>query len=152
MSMEVPISNIPFKPVTRQEIGRLEAALLVGTLLRQDVLEKIKGAEDRLTWVDSLAVAAAALAREKVGLPTSQIAEEAGRTEASIRGHLSGKTEAGKLVKEAYEQLLKEGRIKIPIAGPLEELEKERKARLELERKLQRATEALEALLKELKA
>lgn len=48
----------------RDEIHKLEAALLVGTLLSPEVIELLRGPEERLTWVDSLAVAAAALARE----------------------------------------------------------------------------------------
>jgi len=44
---------------------------------------------------------------DKAGYPVSQIAEELGRTEATIRNHLGRKTEAGKLVWETYEMLLK---------------------------------------------
>jgi probable regulatory domain-containing protein len=63
--------------------------------------------KDRITWIDSLAVAAGALAREKAGMSVSRIADELGRGEQTIRAHLTGKTEAGKLVRETYEMLLK---------------------------------------------
>lgn len=42
-----------------------------------------------------MAVATAASAREKAKMPISQIAEELGRTEATIRSHLQGKTRIG---------------------------------------------------------
>jgi len=60
--------------------------------------------------VDSLAEAAGALARSKAGMHVSQIAEELGRSEASIREHLKGSSKAGKLVNETYE-LLKSGKF-----------------------------------------
>ncbi len=102
--------NISFNPSGRQEIHQLETLLLVGSLFRPEVLESLKGPTDRLTWVDSLAVAAGALARSKAGMPVSQIAEELGRSEASIREHLKGSSKAGKLVNETYE-LLKSGKL-----------------------------------------
>jgi predicted transcriptional regulator len=56
--------EISLTPIGRDEIHRLETALLIGTLLSPEVIELLKNPEERLTWVDSLAVAAAALARE----------------------------------------------------------------------------------------
>ena len=54
--------EIPLKPLGRQDIHKLETALVIATLLRKDVLEKIRESTERLTWIDSLAVAAGALA------------------------------------------------------------------------------------------
>ncbi len=109
--------EVPLRPVSRQDIHRLEAALLIATLFRPDVLEEIQKAEERLTWVDSLAVAAGALAREKAGMHVSRIADELGRTETTIRNHLKGKTKAGQLVRETYEKFLREGfKIELPEA------------------------------------
>ncbi len=99
--------GIPLRPVGKQDIHKLETYLLLGTLFREDVIERIRNAEDRLTWIDSLAVAAGALARSKAGMPATQIAEELGRTETTIRNHLNRKTEAGKLVWETYERLVR---------------------------------------------
>jgi len=111
------MAEVPVKPAGRQDIHKLETYLLIGTLLRKDVIERIKNAEDRLTWIDSLAVAAGALARGKAGMPATEIAEELGRSEATIRNHLNKKTEAGKLVSETYEMLVK-GQID-PVAAVL---------------------------------
>ncbi len=124
--------EIPLRPVGRQDIHKLETALLIATLLRPDVIEEIRKAEERLTWVDSLAVAAAALARSKAGMTVSQIAEELGRSEGTIRNHLQAKTKAGKLVQETYQRFLREGvRIEIPEAvaklAPPPEIEKYKK-------------------------
>ncbi|WP_334100123.1 transcriptional regulator [Thermotoga petrophila] len=104
--------KLNFNPVTKEEIHQLEIALLVGTLFRKEVLEEIRNSAERLTWVDSLAVAAGALARAKAGMTASEIAEELGRTEATIREHVKGETKAGKLVNETYE-LLKEGKLNV---------------------------------------
>ncbi|AAD35456.1 transcriptional regulator [Thermotoga maritima MSB8] len=104
--------KLNFNPVTKEEIHQLETALLVGTLFRKEVLEEIRNSAERLTWVDSLAVAAGALARAKAGMTASEIAEELGRTEATIREHVKGETKAGKLVNETYE-LLKEGKLSV---------------------------------------
>ncbi len=101
---------IVFNPVSREEIHKLESFLLFATLFRPEVLELIRDPSERLTWVDSLAVASAALAREKAGMTISQIAEELGRTEQSIRKHLKGESKAGKLVRETFE-LLKQGKL-----------------------------------------
>nr|WP_237705144.1 hypothetical protein [Thermococcus zilligii] len=105
MGMEVPLN-----PVGREEIHRLESILLFATLFRPEVIELIKDPAERLTWVDSLAVAAGAIAREKAGMTTGEIAEELGRTEATIRKHIKGETKAGQLVRETYE-LIKQGRL-----------------------------------------
>ncbi|RLF16616.1 MAG: hypothetical protein DRJ97_00070 [Thermoprotei archaeon] len=152
MSEEIPLS-----PVGREEIHKLEAALLVGTLFRPEVLQALKDPSERLTWVDSLAVAAAALARSKAGMSVSAIAEELGRTEATIRGHLTGKTKAGQLVQQTYERFVREG-VKIevtPVAAEetkvREELEEERRKREEAERKLQELLKELEGLINRFK-
>jgi probable regulatory domain-containing protein len=109
------MSEVPLSPVGREEIHRLEAALLIASLFSKEAIEELRNPEGRLTWVDSLAVAAAALARERAKMPVSQIAEELGRTEATIRSHLSGRTKAGKLVRETYERFLREGvKIEVP--------------------------------------
>jgi len=138
------VSEIPLKPLGRRDIHRLETYLLIGTLLRSDVVERIRSAEDRLTWIDSLAVAAGALARQKSGMSISRIAEELGRSEGTIRNHLNRKTEAGKLVWETYEMLAK-GQIDpiaavISTAGDIrkfkEELDKAVKERDELKEKV----------------
>ena len=48
-------------------------------------------------------------------MPVSQIAEGLGRTEATVRSHLSGRTKAGKLVRETYERFVGEGvKIEVP--------------------------------------
>lgn len=153
----VPELEIPLNPVSREDIHRLEAALMVATLLREDVLEKIRESSERLTWIDSLAVAAGALARHKAGMSISEIAEDLGRSEATIRRHLQGKTEAGRLVQETYEGFLREG-VKVELPRILaersreveEKLEEERRRRKELEEKLKRVKEALEKILAEL--
>lgn len=153
MSEEITLS-----PITREEIHKLEAALLIGTLFRPDVLDTLKKLEERLTWVDSLAVAAAALAREKAKMTVSKIAEELGRSEATIRSHLTGKTKAGQLVKETFERFSKEG-VKlefIPIEPTLteevknlrKELENEKMQKQELEQKIQQVKKLLNELLR----
>ena len=107
--------EVPLTPIGREQIHKLESALLIGSILRPDVLEELRKAEVRLTWVDSLAVAAAALAREKAKMTVSQIADELGRSEATIRNHLGGKTKAGQIVKETYERFLREGvKLELP--------------------------------------
>jgi len=73
------MSEIPLKPLGREEIHKLESALLVGTLFRPEVIQFLSDPSERITWVDSLAVAAAALAREKANMTVPQIAEELGR-------------------------------------------------------------------------
>ncbi|MEO2241436.1 MAG: hypothetical protein ABGY09_05120 [Euryarchaeota archaeon] len=127
----IDLSEIPFQPMDKQEIHQLETVLLVATLFRPKVLEMIHE-EKFLTWVDSLAVAAAALARQKAGYTVSEIAEELGRTEATIRKHLQGETKAGQLVLETYD-MLKSGELKI-VTGKEEVEEKLRAEEEELER------------------
>lgn len=103
------MSEIPLSPVGREQIHKLEAVLLVSSILRPEVLENLRNPEERITWVDSLAVAAAAIAREKAKMTIPQIAEELGRTEATIRNHLQGRTRAGQIVRETYEKIAREG-------------------------------------------
>lgn len=110
----IDLSNVPLKPVGKKEIQQLEMALIIATLYSPEVLELIRDPVERATWVDSLAVAAAALAREKAGMTISQIADEIGRSETTIRAHLTGKTKAGKLVRNTYEKL-KSGQLKIVV-------------------------------------
>ncbi len=102
--------KISFQPIGREEIHKLETALLIGSLFRPEVMEEIRNSSERLTWVDSLAVASGALARSKAGMSVSEIAEELGRTEQTIREHLKGETKAGKIVNETYE-MLKSGEL-----------------------------------------
>ena len=156
--MVMAVTEVPIKPVGRQDIHKLETYLLIGALLRKDVIERIKNAEDRLTWIDSLAVAAGALARGKAGMPVTEIAEELGRSEATIRNHLNKKTEAGKLVWETYEMLVK-GQID-PVAAVLsaagdiekfkEELDKVVKERDELKEKVKKLEEESKKLREKL--
>ncbi len=148
------MSEIPLKPLGRQDIHRLETYLLLGTLLRKDVIERIRKAEDRLTWIDSLAVAAGALARQKAGMPISKIAEELGRSEGTIRNHLNKKTEAGKLVWETYE-LLAKGQVD-PIAtvlstGDIEKVKKELDEAIKERDQLRSKVKELEDQVKELR-
>lgn len=153
--------SVPLKPLGKEDIRKLELALILGTLFREDVLEKIRSAEDRLTWLDSLIVAAGAIARERGNYTVEKIAEELGRSEATIRNHLTGKTEAGKLVKETYENIrAKGGVLELPIAvsgasseeiKTLREQLKEKDERLkELEGKLRSLKEKLSQIIAEL--
>lgn len=136
------VAEVPLKPLGKEDIKKLELALIFGTLFRPDVIERIKNAEDRLTWLDSLVVAAAALARERAGYSVVRIADEVGRTEATIRNHLQGKTEAGKLVKETYELLIKSrGRLEIKLPEELGTV-----ATAELENKLKEINQKLQAI------
>ncbi|RLG70862.1 MAG: transcriptional regulator [Thermoprotei archaeon] len=154
--------EIPLRPLGKQDIHKLETALLIATLLRPDVIEEIRKAEERLTWVDSLAVAAAALARSKAGYTVTMIADELGRSEGTIRNHLTGKTKAGKLVQETYQRFLREGvKIEIPeivakitpeevykkeIEKLKKELEELRSAKTELEGKVKSLEEKVKNL------
>ncbi len=164
MSEELVIdfSNIPLKPLGKSEIQRLEMALIIGTLYRPEVLELIRDPTERATWMDSLAIAAATFARYKAGMSVSQIAEELGRSEATIRNHLSEKTKAGKLVSETYEKLRRSELklvipfIKAPVAPPLEEVkvlreevEKLKESKKALEEKLKQVQQELEVKTKE---
>ncbi len=121
------MSEVPLKPFGKEDIRKLELALIIGSIFRKDVLQKALETIDKITWLDSLIVAAGALARERAGYTSTRIAEELGRTEATIRSHLQGKTEAGKIVKETYQTLVKnQGRlqIEIPLIGDVSELKK----------------------------
>ncbi|MEM2015947.1 MAG: transcriptional regulator [Nitrososphaerota archaeon] len=150
MSEEISLS-----PIGREQIHKLEYALLVGTMFRPEVLEELRNPAERLTWVDSLAVAAAAIARERAKMTVSQIAEDLGRSEATIRSHLTGKTKAGQLVRQTLEKFQREGvRIEFPQiqVRPVRDLTtvelEEVKARLEEEKK---RADRLESLLSEIK-
>ena len=153
------MSEIPLSPIGREQIHKLEAVLLVNSILRPEVLEEMRVAEERITWVDSLAVAAAALAREKAKMPITQIAEELGRTEATIRNHLQGKTRAGQIVRETYERIAREGaKILLPEMISMEEitrlkteLEEERKRRQEMENLIEDIRKTLAELLDRIK-
>ena len=102
-------ATIPLKPVGREEIHRLEYSLLISSLVEiitdPKFADQLRDPRDRLTWIDSIATAAAALARDKAGMSLSEIADDIGRTEATIRKHLRGETEAGRIVLEAYRKL-----------------------------------------------
>lgn len=140
------MSEVPLKPLGKDDMRKLELALILTTLTRPDIIDKIKLAEDKITWLDSLIVAAAALAREKAGYPVSVIAEELGRSEATIRNHLTGKTEAGKLVLESYEILRSSGgRLSIPMYAP-SEVDTLRKRVDELEKELKEKEKIVESL------
>ncbi len=138
--------EVPLNPLGRKEIHRLESTLLFGTLFRPEVLDLIKDPAERLTWVDSLAVAAGALAREKAGMTTSEIAQELGRTEQTIRKHLKGESKAGQLVRETYE-LIKGGKLE-NVFTSLEECREYREKYENLKRELERIKDEIEKLLK----
>ena len=161
--IEIDLSNVPLRPTSKKEIMELETALIIGTIYRPEVIQLILDPYERATWVDSLAVAAAALARYKAGYTISQIAEELGRSETTIRNHLKGKTKAGKLVLETYEMLARgELKLVLPIKGivipeeKLKEMEERirelEKENAELKEKLSQAAnkEELEKLRKRL--
>lgn len=99
---------IPLVPTSKTEINKLEHVLVLGTLFRPEILKLIKDPRERITWVESLAVASGSIAREKAGYTVREIAEELGRTEQTIRKHVKGETKAGKLVRETY-NMIKEG-------------------------------------------
>lgn len=151
--------EVPLNPIGREEIHRLESILLFATLFRPEVIELIKDPAERLTWVDSLAVAAGAIAREKAGMTVSEIAEELGRTEQTIRKHLKGETKAGQLVRETYE-LIKQGKldelvknVEVLAKGgqlvAMEEYEKLKKEKEELEAKVRELEERVKTLEEE---
>jgi len=165
--------EVPLKPLGREDIQKLEAVLLLGTVSRKDVIEKMRSADpkDRITWIDSLAVAAGALAREKAGMTVPRIADELGRGEQTVRAHLTGKTEAGKLVRETYEMLLKGEKVltfmvreaettpsKEEVERLKNEIEREKREKAELQEKLSKlqtkienAAKTLEEVLSQLK-
>ncbi len=142
--------EVPLNPIGREEIHRLESILLFATLFRPEVIELIKNPAERLTWVDSLAVAAGAIAREKAGMTVSEMAEELGRTEATIRKHLKGETKAGQLVRETYE-LIKAGKLD-ELVRNIEILARGRVVPAEECERLRRKVEELESENHELRA
>jgi len=148
------LSEVSLTPVGKEQIHRLESALLIGSILRPDVLEELRNPAERLTWVDSLAVAAAALAREKAKMTITQIAEELGRTEATIRNHIQGKTKAGQIVKETYEKFLREGvKIELPEAvaeRSREDIKKITNTLKEISQTIDQAKEKLQNLIESL--
>jgi len=149
------MSEISLSPIGKEQIHKLETILLVNSILRPEVLEELENPEGRITWVDSLAVAAAALARERAKMTVSQIAEELGRTEATIRNHLQGKTRAGQIVRETFERIARDGAdIILPtmlsseeISRLKDELEREKKLRQEMQVFLEEAHRTLSQLL-----
>jgi len=126
------MEEIPLNPISKEEVHRLESLLLFATLFRPEVIEIIRNPAERLTWVDSLAVAAGAIAREKARMSLSEIANELGRTEQSLRKHLKGETKAGQLVRETYE-LIKQGKLS-EILSLLEKFEESTKLKDEVEK------------------
>jgi hypothetical protein len=113
--IDIDLKSIPLNPLGKSDIKKLETFLLIGTLYRPEVLELIKDPNERSTWIDSLAIAAAAYARYKAGMPISLIADELGRSEESIRNHISGKTKAGSLIIETYEKI-KSGQLNLTLS------------------------------------
>ena len=146
--------EIPLNPIGKKDIHKLETILLTATLLRPEVLEMIRSSSERITWIDSLAIAAAALAREKAGMTITQIAEELGRTEQTIRKHLKEESKAGQLVKETYEMikyLVKEGRANdIFSLLPFERKDESKKLKEELKEALLKIKEEIEEILKKI--
>ncbi len=155
---EIDFSHVPLKPTGAKEVRELEIALIIGTIFRSDVIKEIMEPRDFTTWLDSLAVAAGALAREKAGYPISRIAEELGRTETTIRNHLQGKTKAGQLVRETYEMLAR-GKLKLALpiqAVPAEDvkklqeqIDKLRNTLLEVKKKLEETSSLVDKALSE---
>jgi len=110
--IDIDFKSIPLNPLGKNDIKKLEIFLIIGTLYRPEILELIKDPNERSTWIDSLAIAAAAYARYKAGMPISLIADELGRSEESIRDNISGKTKAGSLIIETYEKI-KSGQLNL---------------------------------------
>lgn len=128
---------VPLKPVGREEVRKLELALILGSLFRRDVIEQALNSTDKVTWLDSLIIAAGALARERAGYTIPRIAEELGRSETTIRNHLQGKTEAGRIVKHTFEELVKhkgELKLELPLTMSSGDCEEERKKLEEAQR------------------
>jgi len=146
--------EIPLNPIGKKDIHKLETILLTATLLRPEVLEMIRSSSERITWIDSLAIAAAALAREKAGMTITQIAEELGRTEQTIRKHLKEESKAGQLVKETYEMikyLVKEGRTNDVFSLlPFEKKDEIKKLKEELKESLTKIKDEIEEILKKI--
>ena len=110
------METVPLNPLGKKDIKILESALLVSAIFSPEVIEKIKDPKERVTWVDSLAVAAAAFARKKAGMSITEIAEELGRSESTIMNHLEGKTEAGKIIQKVYEELVRnKGEVRVKV-------------------------------------
>ncbi len=155
--VEVEFPSVPVRPTSAKEVRELEIALIIGTILRPEVFKEFLEPREFTTWVDSLAVAAGALARDKAGYTISKIAEELGRSETTIRNHIQGKTKAGQLVRETY-NMLKTGRLKIAVPVPaLEEYENLKRKTEELsnenkilKEKIERVKATLQNLLSEL--
>ena len=139
--------EVPLKPMGKEDIRKLESALLIMSLFDAETLENIKNPENRLTWLDSLYIAAAAIARDKAGIPITQIAEELGITEMTLRKHIKGETKAGQLVLKEYDKLSKEG-FKIEL--PKELSEEYNKEIEELKNKLELVKNTLKDLLNKL--
>jgi hypothetical protein len=110
--IDIDFKSIPLNPLGKNDIKKLETFLIIGTLYRPEILELIKDPNERSTWIDSLTIAAAAYARYKAGMPISLIADELGRSEETIRNHISGKTKAGSLIIETYEKI-KSGQLNL---------------------------------------
>jgi len=110
--IDIDFKSIPLNPLGKNDIKKLETFLVIGTLYRPEILELIKDPNERSIWIDSLAIAAAAYARYKAGMPISLIADELGRSEETIRNHISGKTKAGSLIIETYEKI-KSGQLNL---------------------------------------
>jgi len=141
------VMKVPLNPIGKKDIHLLETALLISSFFDPEILEKIKDPSERLTWVDSLATAAAAFARRKAGMSIPEIAEELGRSEATIRNHLEGKTEAGKIIERVYQNIAKAGgEIKFEIVESKIEREKIEKIKKTIEEIIQK----LEDILKEI--
>ncbi|MFZ8801242.1 MAG: transcriptional regulator [Candidatus Nanopusillus sp.] len=134
--------NIPLNPMGKNDIKKLETFLIIGTLYRPEISELIKDPNEKSTWVDSLAIAAAAYARYKAGMPISLIADELGRSEETIRNHISGKTKASSLIIDTYEKL-KSGQLNLIISfNSSKELE-------DLKNQIKNLREEIEKLRKE---
>ena len=106
-STTIYLVNIPLKPRDKVEIQQLQSALMIATLSIPQIFEYLEDPVERVLFADELFVAAAALAREKAGYSISQIAEELGRNEVTIKAHLEGATRVGRIVREVYESLSK---------------------------------------------
>ncbi|MGC8568380.1 MAG: regulator [Nitrososphaeria archaeon] len=136
--------SVPLKPVGKEEIRKLETALLTMSLFSQETLQAIGNPHERLTWVDSLYVAAAAFARDKAGMTASQIAEEVGVTEATIRKHLKAETKAGQIIKNTYEKLKNEGfNLAIPECGESQQVKSLQEQLKTIQDKVSKAKELL---------
>lgn len=89
--------SVPLKTIEREDIRKLETALLLTALYSKEIIDTIEEEKERITSINSLYIAAA-FAREKAGIPTSKIADKIGITEDTIRRHLRGETKARQLI------------------------------------------------------